>query len=87
MKNNHPEITKIPVLVNGLSIEFPIRIIRTEWLMNTLLELGSWDHDFVLPIMAELCERGGLDLADYKDCDDCYNAILHEFDVRNAEEK
>ena len=78
MKNDHPEITTLPYELNdGDTIQYPIVAMDTERLMNVLLYLDSWDYDYVLPIMAELCERCGLDLADYNDCDECYNAVLN----------
>ena len=86
MKNDHPEITTLPyTLDNGETIEYPISCIETERLLDILETIVSWDFDCVAPVMAELCERGGLDLADYMDCDDCYNALLHEFDIRKED--
>ena len=85
MKNDHPEITTLPMPVNGGVIEFPIHTYSNTYLFTLLAEIPTWDYDFVLPVMAELCERGGLDLADYMDCDDCYNALLHEFDIRKED--
>ena len=57
----------------------------TEQLLKELAKIELCDPEFVSDAMAELCERGGLDMNDYKDFDDCLNAILHEYDVRNGE--
>lgn len=67
---------KIKAVVHGCT---------TERLLKELSEMELCDPLFVSVYMAELCERGGLDMDDYKDFDDCLNAILHEYDVRNGE--
>lgn len=76
MKNEHPEITTLAISVNGELVEFPIHTYTTKWLITLLDELSDWDYDFVAPIMSELCERYGLDFADYEACDDCFSAII-----------
>lgn len=68
---------KIKTMVHGCTTSYLLALLSDE----------LSDGELISYVMAELCERGGLDKADYKDFDDCYNAIMHEFDVRNGEEK
>lgn len=76
MKNDHPEITTLPIIVCDGLVELPIHTYTTDWLLTLLDEIETWNYDFVLPVMAELCERYGLDMADYETCDDCFSAII-----------
>lgn len=68
---------KLMALVHGCTTSYLLALLSDE----------LSDGELIPYVMAELCERGGLDMADYKDFDDCCNAILHEFDVRNGDEK
>lgn len=66
-------------------IKTMVHTYTTEQLLKDLAEMELCDSEYTVAVMDELCERGGLDMSDYKDFDDCLNAILHEFDVRNGE--
>jgi len=75
MKNTNTDIQSIWVYVNGTMEEENINSISAEHLIQYLDNLYDWDYDETLPIMESLCERLGLDLADYEYCDDCFDAI------------
>ena len=71
MRNTNTDIQTVNI--NGT--EENIFIFSAEQLIDYLDNLPHWDFDEVLPVMESLCERLGLDLADYEYCDDCFDAI------------
>ncbi len=71
MRNTNTDIQTVNI--NGT--EENIFIFSAEQLIDYLDNLPDWDFDEVLPVMESLCERLGLDLADYEYCDDCFDAI------------
>ncbi len=87
MKNDHPEIKTLPYKIDdGDIIEYPIACTETKLLLTILYEADSWDYDFIAPILSELCERYGLDLAEYETCGGCYNAIMARWIAEDVEE-
>ena len=80
MRNTNTDIQTVNI--NGT--EENIFIFSAEQLIEYLDNLPHWDFDEVLPVMESLCERLGLDLADYEYCDDCFDAITAAYNEWKA---
>lgn len=75
MKNTNIDIQTIEI--NGT--DESIFTVPAKQLIEYLDSLPHWDYSEVLPVMDSLCQRLGMDLSDYDECEDCYDAICEAY--------